>query len=336
MGLSVSVVIPTYGRAEWARQATLSALGQTSPPDEVIVSDDCSPDNTFQTLQELTHSHPQLRVIRRTQNLGPVRNSSQAMEQSRGDLIANCCDDDLFLPWHLANVKRVFDEDPEVGVVHAGFHSIESQPDGSVRLIQHPMPRRPRTIRGAEAIFYLMRNYSWPFHASTWVFRRSTWDAVGPFNPEYELADTDWFLRSAERVKIAFLPEPHALNRRHPRNLSNAMGSVAMHEEVNEIALSFIDRLPSGPTRRAVRRAWLSFNAVRALRLAIARARAGYTEGTTGALKLFASSVPFGSTVPESIVEVASERMTATLSSLQAFLPGGSQKYAGLGVSQPK
>jgi hypothetical protein len=194
----------------------------------------------------------------------------------------------------------------------------------------------PRTLDALSAIVYLLQNYSWPFHASTLVFRRSTWRALGGFNPAYELADTDWFLRCAAHAPIGFLAERHLLNRRHPGNLSNAMGSVAMHREVNDIVRSAIDRLPPDPRKAALRLVWESFCAYRVGRLALARARAGEREVTYEAAKLIVEHLPFASETPPEQLRRATDRFTRLASHLQQYLPGGAAKYSTLGVATPK
>ncbi len=57
---TVSVVIATYNRAAMVRQAIESALAQSRPPDEIVVSDDASTDDTPEVLSELAAAHPKL------------------------------------------------------------------------------------------------------------------------------------------------------------------------------------------------------------------------------------------------------------------------------------
>ena len=338
--MRISVAIPTWNRAALVREAVLAALRQTRRPDEIVVSDDASPDDTVQVLESLAREHPTVRVLRQPVNLKGVANWSAALNASTGDLIALCSDDDQFEPGHLEAAERHFAANPEVALVHGWFRTLETQPDGTVELIEHPLGRRNRSLRGAEVLPYLVRFYSWPFHPSTLVMRRSLWESVGPFDPRYRLADTDWFLRAALRGRIDFLPESHVLNRRHVGNWSNSMGAVAMHQEVDEIARRFLDQLRAEGTPRAellaLREVWRANELYRTLRLTVARGRAGAREQCIGSLRLLADALPGGALLPDSVVRVAGGALTFGLSNLQRFLPGGRAKYASLGVSVPK
>ena len=185
-----------------------------------------------------------------------------------------------------------------------------------------------------------MTNTSWPFHASTMVFRRSLWQRVGRFDPRYRLADTDWFLRCALEGRIDFLPEVQVQNRRHPGNWSNRVGAVGMHAEVDEMARSFIARLGErglpAAQRRALSALWTANQLFRTARLTVARGRAGASEQCAEALQLMLDAAPGGRLLPKPAVEALGRGLAAGLSRLQRVLPGGAAKYSGLGVTQPK
>lgn len=85
---AVSVVIPTIGRPS-LRPAVESALGQTSPPMEVIVvvDADCEPD--------LPHS-PVIRVLRTSGGVGPSLAKHLGIESARGNIVALLDDDDVW------------------------------------------------------------------------------------------------------------------------------------------------------------------------------------------------------------------------------------------------
>ena len=107
--VKISVAIATYNRAAMARQAVEAALAQSRAPDEIVVADDASTDDTGQVLDRLSTCDARVRVIRQPVNSGGVANWNAAMAATRGDLIAWCSDDDRFLPGHLeasAGVSR--------------------------------------------------------------------------------------------------------------------------------------------------------------------------------------------------------------------------------------
>ena len=121
MSPTVSVIIPTYNRAPFVGEAIESALAQTRPPLEVVVVDDGSTDDTA---DRVAHYGDRVVYVRQT-NAGPATARNTGIGHARGDLIALLDSDDRWLPQKLEWQVPLFD-DPEVGMVHAGFRCFGS------------------------------------------------------------------------------------------------------------------------------------------------------------------------------------------------------------------
>ncbi len=239
----VSVAIATYNRAEMVRQAIEAAFSQDLPPIEVCVTDDASTDTTWETLQKMGIGEPRLRVFRHDQNTGGVENWNFAIGQTSGDYIAWCSDDDRFLPDHLEASVAFLEAHPEVGLVHSGFIDAVETESSSRAIPRELRFTNSHLLSRANLLPYLTRYYDWPFHPSTIGMRRKVWNEVGRFNAAYALADTDWFVRAVEKVPVAMLPRHGVLNRRHPGNWSNRLGSARMQREIFAIVEASIDRV---------------------------------------------------------------------------------------------
>jgi glycosyltransferase involved in cell wall biosynthesis len=283
--LSISVAIGTYNRAAMVKQAVEAALEQTRKPDEVIVSDDASPDCTVETLEALLPRHPELKVINQPVNQG-VNNWNQAVNATSGDLIAWCSDDDRFLPQHLEASERYLREHPEIGMVHSSFIDAIEVSDGQVLT----SPRQLRSLKPIDLdrrnlLSYMIRFYDWPFHPSTIVMRRAVWERVGGFDLSYALSDTDWFVRVAEQFRIALLPRHGVTNRRHPGNWSNKVGSAKMQGEIFEIVDRSIERMmpQSSMTKTLFRWIWRTNVRLRLLLTVRARVRSGHQQAASSA-----------------------------------------------------
>lgn len=269
MTRTVSVSTATYNRASMVCQGIEAALKQTLEPLEICVADDASTDGTWDALEALSLRDPRVRIFRHSQNTGGVANWNFAIAQTRGDYIAWCSDDDRFLPDHLAASVAYLEAHPEVGVVHSGFvDAIETEAgEASTEIRKHRFPQDTALDRRG-LLHYLIRFYDWPFHPSTLVIRRKVWEEVGPFDPRYALADTDWFVRAVEHVPVSMLARHGVLNRRHPGNWSNRLGSAKMQREIFEIVEGAVCRIYADqPVRRAFWR--LAWRANVALRLAL-------------------------------------------------------------------
>ena len=103
---AISVVMATYNGAKYLAEQIDSILVQLTDNDEIIVSDDCSTDNTVDILH--SYKDGRLRVIRTTGNLGPIRNFEYALSHARNNIIVLSDQDDQWLPDRLEEVRRHF------------------------------------------------------------------------------------------------------------------------------------------------------------------------------------------------------------------------------------
>ncbi len=106
---AVSVIIPTYNRADFLKEAVDSVLAQDHPDFELIVVDDGSTDETPELLDRYGDD---LRVVRQ-ENAGVSAARNAGIARAAGDLIAFLDSDDLWLPGKLSAQTAFFDARPE-------------------------------------------------------------------------------------------------------------------------------------------------------------------------------------------------------------------------------
>jgi glycosyltransferase involved in cell wall biosynthesis len=104
----VTFFVIAYKQEQFVRQAIEGAFAQTYSPLEIILSDDCSPDRTFEIMQEMAshYAGPHKIILNRNeQNRGISGHVNRVMELAKGDLIVAEAGDDLSLP---NRVERIF------------------------------------------------------------------------------------------------------------------------------------------------------------------------------------------------------------------------------------
>ena len=118
---SVSVVMATYNGARFLEPQLASIAAQTRLPDELVVCDDQSSDESVEIVERFASRAPfEVRVVRNPDRLGFAGNFLHAARLSRGDLIAWSDQDDVWMPEKLAVCARELENDDEVLlVVHA-------------------------------------------------------------------------------------------------------------------------------------------------------------------------------------------------------------------------
>ena len=126
----VTIAIPTYNRAaSYLPQVLKAALNQTYSNLEIIVSDNCSSDNTPGLVSAITD--PRLRYIRHEVNIGGNNNFNFCIQQAKGEFFLLLHDDDLIDEDFIETCIRAANGIPDVGMVRTGMRWIDL--NGNVR-----------------------------------------------------------------------------------------------------------------------------------------------------------------------------------------------------------
>ncbi len=110
--MKYSLVLLSFNQAEYVAEAVSSVLAQEGPPLEIILSDDCSTDATFQIMQAVSADYqgPHCVTVRRNvTNLGLVGHFREVFSLCSGDVIIVAWGDDASMPDRALRIKEVFD-----------------------------------------------------------------------------------------------------------------------------------------------------------------------------------------------------------------------------------
>ncbi|MCA6422553.1 MAG: glycosyltransferase [Flavobacterium sp.] len=123
----VSVIMITYGHEQFIKQAIEGVLMQQCDFEvELIIANDCSPDNTDSVVNQIIENHPNsnwIRYTRHTSNKGMTPNFVWALKQANGTYIALCEGDDYWTdPLKLKKQVDFLSANQEFGIC---FHKTE-------------------------------------------------------------------------------------------------------------------------------------------------------------------------------------------------------------------
>src|SRR6201996_6721490 len=111
---SVSVLITCFNYGAYVSQAIESALEQTYPPSEIIVSDDASQDNSCEVVESYVTRGLGVKLLRNPHG-GMAANLNAAYRNCSGDIIVLLDADDTFLPGKIEAVVNAFRANPQAG-----------------------------------------------------------------------------------------------------------------------------------------------------------------------------------------------------------------------------
>ena len=115
-GVRLTIAIPTLNRARDLRRAVDSALAQSSPAIEVLVSDNGSTDDTRAVLE--SYNHPRLRTYRHATTIPPAEHANFLIEVARGELFLGLSDDDYLEPQFAERIIALYDRHPDMAFAY--------------------------------------------------------------------------------------------------------------------------------------------------------------------------------------------------------------------------
>ena len=180
----VSVCIPSYNYGRYIANAIESALTQTYPNVEVVVSENCSTDDTPSILERYA-AEPRVRVVRNAENVGMVRNHNLVFQEARGEFVVLLSADDLLFPTHVSTlVARALDFDDPLDVVYGNAMFLDADLN----------PLHVRLYHGALLVGYsgrdgfanMLCNYYLAIQAM--LIARKVFETIGYFDEAIEKA----------------------------------------------------------------------------------------------------------------------------------------------------
>ncbi len=218
----VSVCVPTYNRAPLLRGCLESILAQTFGDFELLVLDNCSPDDTPAVIRGIRD--PRLVAHRNARNIGPFPNMNLAIEMARGELICIAHDDDVYLPTFLEREVALLELHPGVGMVHCA--AFETDAAGRRRRVVRAYPDT-RVLAGPQQFIRFLQGHN--VCCSSVMVRRDLYARVGGFDPRYLCADWHLWLRMALHADIGYVSEPLVEMRVHADTVTNSLDPARWH-----------------------------------------------------------------------------------------------------------
>ncbi|WP_324752515.1 glycosyltransferase family 2 protein [Roseovarius sp. Pro17] len=129
--LTYSIALIAYNQVDWIEEAVKAVLEQECNPLEIILSDDCSTDGTFDAMSRLAAAYqgPHTVVLNRNPvNLGLIGHINRTFELASGEVIISIAGDDICYPNRAARTIEVFEaERPLLAFSQARVETFDGQ-----------------------------------------------------------------------------------------------------------------------------------------------------------------------------------------------------------------
>lgn len=114
---TLSVVLPNYNHSRYLNEAVETIVSQSRGPDEFLILDDASTDNSLEIIEGLARRFPQIRIIRHEENRGVVEANRRLFEEAHGDYLYAGAADDIRLPGFFEAAMDMAKRYPQAGLI---------------------------------------------------------------------------------------------------------------------------------------------------------------------------------------------------------------------------
>jgi glycosyltransferase involved in cell wall biosynthesis len=260
---TLSVVIPTYQRAELLRRSISSVTSQGDDFLEIIVADDASPDDTQQVLAALRSEEPRLRHVRRSVNGGNAATRNAGVAEAQGEWVTFLDDDDEMLPGFLAAMRSALaTAPPNVGFAWCGVQWANDSGNGDERILREEVWNPEFGSREAAYQGFLRHRRIGTNCGLT--IRRSAFQELGGFDETLRAAvDTDLLIRAAQRYDFAVVPQVyikvHLHENGHVRRDTRARAET--YDRIVEKHKAALQQAPAIAAALFYKAGWLHYHA---------------------------------------------------------------------------
>src|ERR1051325_4683641 len=231
--MNLSIALATYNGAAFLKEQLESIAAQTRTPDELVISDDQSTDDTLRMIVEFaaTVDFP-VRLSVNESNLGTAKNFEKAISLCRGDVILLSDQDDV---WHndkLESVECIFEAKPRLSLVFSDAELVDEmlQPFAETLFDQLGFnDRKQRLVKSGRALEVQLRENL--VCGCTIAFRANLKELVLPISSDGPLVHDGWImLLIAAAGEIDFIKRPLLKYRQHSAQQSRLSQTSTWYE----------------------------------------------------------------------------------------------------------
>jgi len=216
----ISIIIPNYNHGQLIKDSVLSTYQQSIPPDEILVIDDGSTDDSLEILEKLESEVPILRVISCTHNQGTLRAGMIGVRESKHELLILRAADDILPINAIKHAKDAFLRYPESKIAFGDLIFFHENP--LLGTLESLSLSKETAFFSSEKLIEFLKSDLNLLEPSCVVSKSALLEAGGLF--EEAKWYSGWLCFVSIALKYGFTYIPHALNtfRLNPQSYGTA------------------------------------------------------------------------------------------------------------------
>jgi len=224
----ISIIIPTYNRANLLPRAIKSVLNQTFKNFELIIVDDGSIDNTEQVVRNFQKEDTRIRYIWQENSGAPAKPKNTGIKNAKGKFIAFLDSDDEWLVEKLGEQIELFEKSNSSNLGFVGCNAVIIDKKNKKEW-GYKIPRCNNVFREL-----LINNFI--FTSSSVVVKKEVFNKIGFFDENIKVGeDWDMWMRIAREYDFDFVSEPLFKYYLHNSNITNTLSFERQEKDLRYI-----------------------------------------------------------------------------------------------------
>lgn len=219
----VSIIVITYNSSEYVLETLESAKVQTYPNIELIISDDCSTDDTVEICRKWLEKNKErfvrTELITVEKNAGVSANCNRGLYASKGEWLKYIAGDDLLIDKCISLYIGFITRFNDSMIVHSS--AISKNKNNETRIIK---PKKHIVTSSQKKQYKFLLKDNWILAPTTFINRNILIQNEG-FNIKYRMIEDYplWIKLFQENIQFSYLDEPTVIYRENPTSLTNNM-----------------------------------------------------------------------------------------------------------------
>jgi alpha-1,3-rhamnosyltransferase len=218
----VSVVVVTYNSARFVEETLESVKNQTYQHIELIVSDDCSKDNTLEICRNWLDKNKErfvnTQIVTTPVNTGIPANKNRAVKAATGEWLKNIAGDDTLIEDCIEKYMNYLTLHPEILVLHSNFYEYKNQfsPENKLPYKSTSKRKLNQPHISAEEQFQILLRVG-GIRAGSVIMNRKVFDMVGYYDESMRLWEDVpmWLKLTKAGIKLHYIDIVVQNYRRH-------------------------------------------------------------------------------------------------------------------------
>jgi len=210
--VKLSVILTNYNDANVIGRAIEAIVTQSRQPDEFIIQDDGSTDNSVDIITPYVEKYPFIRFVKNEKNLGAMQAMQKVASYATGDYLYGAAADDYVLPGFFEKAMSFFDKYPQAGLCCGDMYSFHADKNETVpyELLWSDTP----VYLTPDMLADVMAGRNFP----NGIIRRDAFEKAGGFISELKW-HSDWFYNHvvAFRHGLIYIPEKFTVDTVHKK-----------------------------------------------------------------------------------------------------------------------